>query len=120
MNGRGIPSDVRERSRSARERSTNLRVVSQHLRQSLETLRASAAEAGTGLAPDQSSPSRDDGHLAPLPLMTPMDFAARMRQRVYKARMEAQELRRRAAALKHQAVEFRARSKDLLSGTAPL
>ena len=118
MNGRVILSDVRERSRSARERSTNLRVVSQHLRQSLDTLRASAAEGETGLAPDQTFPGRDDGHLTPLPLITPMDIAARMRQRVYKARMEAQELRRRAAVLKHQAAEFRAHSEGLLRCSA--
>lgn len=118
MNGRIIPSDVRERSRSARERSTNLRVTSQHLRQSLESLTASAAEGGSGLAPDQTFPSRDDGQLAPLPLITPMDFAARMRQRVYKARQEAQELRLRAAVLKQQAAEFRAYSKGLLRCSA--
>lgn len=117
MRGARAPS-VRERSRWARERSLSLRVSSQQLRASPESLRAHTAEANRGLPQHESVSSRA---AQPFPAArTPLDFAALMRERVYKARLEAQELRRRAADLRSQAAEFRARSEDLRSNSAAI
>ncbi len=114
-----IPSDVRERSRSARERSRNLRVTSQHLRESLENLRAYAAEVNGSISESRKFSIRGGNGEAALPMVrTPMEFTSLARQRVQKARAEAQELRRRAAGLRHQAAEFRAHSEGLLSRPA--
>lgn len=114
-------STIRDRSRSARERSRSLRVTSQQLRASLETLRAYAAEVNGGL-PEQHKPAHALAAASPPspPHRAALDFAGRMRQRVHKARIEAQALRRRAADLRNQAAEFRARSENLRSSSAAL
>lgn len=108
---------VRQRSRSARERSRNLRVTSQQLRESLENLRAYTAEVSEGRIegphPPQERPEYPEAWRR-----TPLDIAALMRQRVQKARSQAQMLRRRAADLRQQAAEFRARSESLLTSSA--
>lgn len=112
MKGSHYPANVRDRSRSARERSRSLRVTSQQLRDSLENLRAYAAEVGGGrLETHPGAPPVED--FAQSTRRTPLDFAAMMRQRVHKARAEAQILRRRAADLRQQAAEFRACSENL-------
>ena len=110
----GLPNlaDVRERSRSARERSSNLRVTSQQLRESMEGLRAYASEVGGGVGDRHKAPFSAEDYAQHV-RQTPMDFAALMRQRVQKARAQAQILRRRAADLRQQAAEFRARSENL-------
>ncbi len=97
-------SEIRKRSRSARERSTSLRLTSKELRDSLEALRAH------GFKTDPSLPEQGTY----LPLGAP-DFAGSILQRVYKARHEAQTLRRRATDLRHQAAAFRARAENLRS-----
>jgi len=112
---------IRDRSRSARERSRSLRVTSQQLRESLENLRAYAAEVNGGL-PEHHKPM--PGSVAAQdPLIhhrSPLDFASLIRERVRKARIEAQALRRRAADLRNQAAEFRARSENLRSNSASI
>lgn len=118
MTGANRFSNIRDRSRSARERSRSLRVTSQQLRESLENLRAYAAEVNGGL-PENHKPSDAAEHLSP-PRRTPLDFAGQVRERVHKARVEAQALRRRAADLRNQAAEFRARSENLRSHSAAL
>jgi hypothetical protein len=111
------PAHVRDRSRWARERSHSLRVTSQQLRESLERLRP-AGQAKRNLPQNAAAPA---GAPPPLPaLRTPLDFASLMRERVYKARLEARALRRRAADLRSQAAEFRARSEDLRSNSAAI
>jgi methyl-accepting chemotaxis protein len=112
-------SNIRDRSRSVRERSRSLRVTSQQLRESLENLRAYAAEVNGGL-PESHKPLSDAAEHLAHPRRTPLDFASQMRQRVHKARIEAQALRRRAADLRNQAAEFRARSENLRSTSATI
>jgi predicted nucleic acid-binding Zn-ribbon protein len=114
-------SNIRDRSRSARERSRSLRVTSQQLRESLESLRAYAAEVN-GSLPEQHKPAHALAAAAPLPPphRTPLDFAGQIRERVHKARVEAQALRRRSADLRNQAAEFRARSENLRSNSATM
>jgi hypothetical protein len=90
------------------------------LRESLENLRAYAAEVNGGL-PESHKPRFDAGKedLSP-PRRTPLNFAGQVRERVHKARREAQALRRRAADLRNQAAEFRARSENLRSNSVTL
>ena len=121
MTGEARFSNIRNRSRSARERSRSLRVTSRQLRESLENLRSYAAEVNGGL-PENHKPLSDAAaaeHLSP-PRRTPLDFASQIRERVRKARIEAQTLRRRAADLRNQAAEFRARSENLRSNSATM
>lgn len=111
-------SNVRDRSRSARERSRSLRLTSQQLRDSVENLRVYTAGGNGELrqAPGNSAESESSSS-AP---RTALDSAALMRQRVWKARAEAQALRRRAVDLRTQAASFRARSENLHGKSAPL
>lgn len=113
-------SKIRDRSRSVRERSRNLRVTSQQLRESLENLRAYAAEVN-GSLPEHQRPVSASAAVPPSPPpRMSLDFVGGIRQRVHKARMEAQALRRRAADLRNQAAEFRARSENLRSNSATI
>ncbi|HSB74479.1 MAG TPA: hypothetical protein VLC12_02450 [Terriglobales bacterium] len=115
-----VLANVRERSRSARERSRSLRHTSQQLRDSLENLRVYASHAnGTFPGDRENSPHPAPEPFPPLPRI-PVDFATLLRQRVRKARCEAQVLRRRAADLRSQAAEFRARSEDLRGNSAAI
>ena len=91
-------------------------MTSQQLRDSLENLRAYAAQVNEGSAEHHKTTS--SAEQASPPRRTPMDFATMMLQRVHKARLEAQALRRRAADLRNQAAAFRARSEDLQSNSA--
>lgn len=109
---------VRQRSRSARERSRNLRATSQQLRESLENLRAYAAEVSEGRIESPRPCPQERPEYPEAWRRTPLDIAALMRQRVQKARSQAQMLRRRAADLRQQAAEFRARSESLLTSSA--
>ena len=112
-------SNIRDRSRSARDRSKSLRVTSQQLRESLENLRAYAAEVN-GSLPEHHKPASGSAAAGDFSTVrrTPLDFASQMRERVRKARIQAQALRRRAADLRNQAAEFRARSENLRSNSA--
>ncbi|HYL95675.1 MAG TPA: hypothetical protein VET69_07720 [Terriglobales bacterium] len=112
--------NIRDRSRSARARSINLRITSQQLRDSLENLRIYAAEVNGGLPENHRPHSGAAAEPLSPPRRTPLDFASQIRQRVHKARVEAQALRRRAADLRNQAAEFRARSENLRSSSAAL
>ncbi|HKW24624.1 MAG TPA: hypothetical protein VJN48_02495 [Terriglobales bacterium] len=120
MTGANRFSRIRDRSRSARERSRSLRVTSQQLRESMENLRAYAAEVNGSLPEHHRTVSGSAAVPPSPPPRTSPDFAGRMRQRVHKARIEAQALRRRAADLRSQAAEFRARSENLRSNSATL
>jgi hypothetical protein len=114
MTGADRFSNVRDRSRSARARSINLRITSQQLRDSLENLRIYAAEVNGGL-PEHHKPAPGSAPAGDSSTVrgTPLDFAGLIRERVHKAHVEAQALRRRAADLRSQAAEFRARSENL-------
>lgn len=114
-------ASVRDRSRSARERSASLRLTSQQLRNSLENLRVYASQVNSSWLDSRAvSPAPAPHEPSPPPWRTPLDFAALMRQRVHKARAEAQILRRRAAHLRSQAAQFRARSENLHGNSAAL
>lgn len=104
-------SDIRARSRSAREHSTSLRVASQRLRDSLEALRAHRFKTNPGLQ-SASSPEQGFRSHGSFPGSSP-NFAGTIRQRLHKARHEAQALRRRAADLRNQAAAFRANAETL-------
>lgn len=93
-------------------------MTSQQLRDSLENLRAYAAQVNEGLPRHHKTTS--GAEQASLPRRTPLDVATLMLQRVHKARIEAQALRRRAADLRNQAAAFRARSEDLRSNSATI
>jgi hypothetical protein len=89
-------------------------VTSRQLRESLEHLRAYAAEvheaiASTGIFPIAGALSKQPP-LPPPP--TPLDFAASIVQRVRQVREQAKILRRRAADLRTQAAECRAGSEN--------
>ena len=89
-------SNMRDRSRSVRHRSRTLRMASRQLRASIESLRS-------GMANRRSESPR---------LPTGFDLTALIWQRVHATRAQAQALRDRAAYLRQQAAEFRARGRQ--------
>lgn len=118
MTGTNRSSNIRDRSRAARQRSKGLRITSQQLRESLENLRACAAGVNGDVPESHKLTSASTGAEGSSILpRTPLDFASMVRERVRKARMEAQAQRRRAADLRNQAAEFRARSENLRSNS---
>jgi hypothetical protein len=113
-------SQIRDRSRSAREHSRNLRLTARQLRNGLKNLRAYAGLNNARASHLTPSPRPGDAESAYAIPLTPLEFAALMRERACKARREAQALRHRAADLRNQAAEFRARSENLGRNSATL